>query len=171
MSLIDSMSMAKPEPVLRLKLLAKIREHTPLDCFNCLRCTSGCTALKLLELKPHEIMSLVRLGFVKDLAASDIIWTCATCLKCRERCPQKATPYDTIIALRNLAVEREAKIPEVYLQAVSQILENGLAQNPQKVITRRMESFDRESLGLPKITYPAEIFKKVFLEALEEHEW
>ena len=168
MSLTDLMSMAKPNLESREKILSKLGGRELVNCFQCLKCTSGCTALKLLELKPHEVVKLVNLGFVDELALSDIIWTCVTCLKCVQRCPQKASPYHAIMALRNLAVEREAKVPEALMKAVSQILETGLAEAVQKVTTNKMETFDRESLRLPKIPVPKESFQAVFLKALEE---
>jgi heterodisulfide reductase subunit C len=162
------MSMAKPNLESREKILSKLGSRELVNCFQCLKCTSGCTALKLLELKPHEIIKLVNLGFVDDLASSDIIWTCVTCLKCLQRCPQKASPYHVIMALRNLAVEREARVPEGYLKAVSRILEIGLAEAIQEVVTRRMEIFNRKSLKLPKIVYPKESFQAAFMKILEE---
>ncbi|MEM3696238.1 MAG: 4Fe-4S dicluster domain-containing protein [Candidatus Bathyarchaeia archaeon] len=168
MGLTDLMSMAKSNAEAREKILSKLGGKELVNCFQCMKCTSGCTALKLLELKPHEIVKLVNLGFVDELTASDIIWTCATCLKCVERCPQKASPYHVIIALRNLAVERETKVPEGYLKAVSQILETGLAETVQKVVTKKMETFDRENLKLPKITLPKEGFQSAFMKMLEE---
>ena len=168
MSLTDLLSMAKPNMESREKILSKLGGRELVNCFQCLKCTSGCTALKLLELKPHEIVKLVNLGFVDELALSDIIWTCATCLKCVQRCPQKASPYHAIMALRNVAVEREAKVPESLMKAVSQVLETGLAEAVQKVTTSKMETFDRESLRLPKIPAPKESFQAVFLKALEE---
>lgn len=168
MGLTDLMSMAKSNAESREKILSKLGTRALVNCFQCIKCTSGCTALKLLELKPHEIVKLVNLGFVDELASSDIIWTCATCLKCVERCPQKASPYHVIMVLRNLAVEREAKVPEGYLKAVSQILESGLAETIQKVVTNKMESFERESLKLPKIASPKESFQSAFMKMLEE---
>ncbi len=168
MSLTDLMSMAKPNLESREKILTKLRGRDLVNCFLCIKCTSGCTALKLLELKPHEIEKLVNLGFVDDLASSDIVWTCVTCLKCVQRCPQKASPYHVIMALRNLAVERDANVPEAYMKAVSQILENGLAEQIQKVTNKKMETCDRESLKLPKIKPPKEGFQAVFMKALEE---
>jgi heterodisulfide reductase subunit C len=162
------MSMAKPNIESRDRILAKLRGRELVNCFQCIKCTSGCTALKLLELKPHEIIKLVNLGFVDELPSSDIIWTCVTCLKCVQRCPQKASPYHVIMALRNLAVEKEAKVPEGYLKAVSQILETGLAEASQKVVTRKMETVDRECLKLPKINPPKESFQAVFMKTMEE---
>jgi heterodisulfide reductase subunit C len=160
--------MAKPNLEAREKLLSKLRNKELVNCFQCIKCTSGCTSLKLLELKPHEITKLVNLGFVDELPSSDIIWTCATCLKCVQRCPQKASPYHVIIALRNLAVEREAKVPEGYLKAISQILETGLIETPRKIVTRKMETVDRDCLGLPKISPPKESFQASFMKVMEE---
>ncbi len=168
MSIIDLMSMAKPNLASRERILAKLRGRDLVNCFQCIKCTSGCTALKLLELKPHEIEKLVNLGFVDELSSSDIIWTCVTCLKCVQRCPQKASPYHVIIALRNLAVEREAKVPEEFMKAVSRVLETGLAETFQDVVSRKMETFNRKSLKLPMVYAPKESFQTVFLKALEE---
>lgn len=166
MSLTDLMTMAKSNKELQQKILSQLGEFHPDECFQCMRCTSGCTSLKLLELKPHEITLLVNSGFVEELVSSDIIWTCASCLKCRERCPQKASPYNTIMALRNLAVEKEAKIPETYMKAVAQIIETGLMQQVQTVTSGEMQSFNRETLGLPKMQYPDDKFQTVFMMVL-----
>jgi heterodisulfide reductase subunit C len=168
LSLVDLMSTAKPNFELRDRILSKLGGRQFVDCYQCIRCTSGCTALKLLELKPHEIVKLVDLGLVEDLPSSDIIWTCVTCLKCVQRCPQKASPYHVIMALRNVAVERGAKVPEGYLKIVSQILETGLAEPPQKIVTRKMETVDRESTKLPKIKPLKQTFQAAFMKAMEE---
>jgi heterodisulfide reductase subunit C len=168
MSLTDLMSMAKPNSKSRAQILSRLRKKGQVNCYQCMKCTSGCTALKLLELKPHEIVKLVNLGFVDELPMSDIIWTCATCLKCVQRCPQKASPYHVIIILRNLAAEKEAKVPETYLKIVSNILETGLAETPQKIVTKKMETVDRECLHLPKIKTPRESFQASFMKAMEE---
>ncbi len=158
--------MAKPNRNLREELFSRLWKVHPDECIQCMRCTSGCTSLKLLELKPHEIVLLADTGFIEELIASDIIWTCTSCLKCRERCPQKASPHNVIIALRNLAVEREAKIPEHYMKVVAQILEIGLAEQEQTVTSSDMQSFNRETLGLPSIQYPSDRFKAVFMNIL-----
>jgi len=170
MSLTDLMSMAKPNSEMRERTLAKIGKREFADCFQCAKCTSGCTAFKLLELKPHEVMRLVNLGFTGELISSEISWTCVTCLKCMERCPQQASPYYVIMALRNLTIEQGGKVPEAYLNAVSQILETGFMQAVQKVTAKNMETLDRQKLGLPNIKNSAKTFKATFLKALEERE-
>jgi len=124
--------------------------------------------MKMLELKPHEVVALTRAGFVEELINSGIVWACATCLKCKERCPQAVAPVDLILALRNLAVEKEVKVPESFLQSLSMILECGYISRPQQTITRKLEKIDREKLGLPKFREPGERFKATLMKALEK---
>ncbi|MCK4497785.1 4Fe-4S dicluster domain-containing protein [Candidatus Bathyarchaeota archaeon] len=166
MTLTDQMTMAKPNPELQKKIFSRLVNIHPDECFQCMRCTSGCTSLKLLELKPHEITLLVTTGFIDELLSSDIIWTCAACLKCRERCPQKASPYNTIMILRNLAVEKESKVPEAYMKAMSQILETGLMQQETPVLSREAKPFNRQTLGLPKLHYPKPKLQEILMKIL-----
>jgi heterodisulfide reductase subunit C len=166
MTILDLMTTKKPDLKLRSKVLGKIGEHRPYDCFQCIRCTSGCPSMKMLELKPHEVVSLTRLGFIKDVIDSGVLWACAMCLKCKERCPQEVAPVDLILALRNLAVEMEATVPESFLKSVSMILETGFVQKPQRTVTRRLEKVDRDKLGLPRFREASDRFKAVFMKAL-----
>jgi heterodisulfide reductase subunit C len=167
MSIIDLTTTKKPDSALRLKILGKIGEQKPYNCFNCIRCTSGCPSMKMLELKPHEVVSLAKLGFVEELIASGVAWACATCLKCKERCPQAVAPVDLIFALRNLAVEKEAKVPESFLRSLSAILETGFIQKPQDTVTRKLEKVNREKLDLPRFREPDDKFKAAFFKVLE----
>jgi len=168
MPIIDLTTTKKPDAALRLKILTKIGEQKPYNCFQCVRCTSGCPSMKMLELKPHEIISLARLGFVEELITSGTAWACATCLKCKERCPQAVAPVDLILALRNLAVEKEAKVPESFLHSLSAILETGFIQKPQETVTHKLEKVNRQKLGLPPFQEPDQKFKAAFLKALEQ---
>ena len=166
MSTLDLMTTKKPDLALRAKVLSKIGDHRPYNCFQCIRCTSGCPSMKMLELKPHEVVSLTRLGFIDDVIESGILWACAMCLKCKERCPQEVAPVDLILALRNLAVETEATVPESFLKSVSTILETGFVQKPQRTVTRKMEKVDRDKLGLPRFREASDKFKTVLMKAL-----
>jgi heterodisulfide reductase subunit C len=163
----DLMTSKRPDSALRLRVVSKIGEQKPYQCYQCIRCTSGCPSMKMLELKPHEIVALTRAGFIDQLLDSGIVWACATCLKCKERCPQAVAPVDLIMALRNLAVEKEVKVPESFLQDISMILECGLVSRPQQTVTRKLEKTDRGKLGLPMIREPDAKFKAAFMKALE----
>jgi len=166
-SVLDLMTNKRADSKLRLQAVGKIGEHKPNNCYQCIKCTSGCPAMKMLEIKPHEIVGLVRLGFVEDVINSGIIWACAVCLKCKERCPQEVAPVDLIFALRNLAIEREVKVPESHLQSVSMILETGFVQKPMETVTRKLEKVNRDKLGLPRFREASEKFKSTFMKALE----
>jgi len=168
MTITDQMTSKKPDASFRLRVLSKIGEHKPYSCYQCVKCTSGCPSMKMLELKPHEIVALAKAGFIDELVNSGIIWTCATCLKCKERCPQAVAPVDLILALRNLAVEKEAKVPESYLHDLSMILECGYVSRPQATITRKLEKIERDKLDLPKFRESSERFKAAFMKVLEQ---
>jgi len=168
MTITDQMTSKKPDAELKSRVLSKIGEHKPYSCYQCIKCTSGCPSMKMLELKPHEIVALAKAGFIDELVGSGIIWTCATCLKCKERCPQAVAPVDLILALRNLAIEKEAKVPESYLHDLSMILECGHVSRPQPTITRKLEKIERDKLDLPKFRESDERFKAAFMKILEK---
>ncbi len=158
-----------------LKMKDQLREESPFpwiqyvtSCYQCQKCTSGCTSMKHLELKPHEVVKLVNMGLIDELLESETIWTCTECLKCWERCPQGAAPVNLILSLRNLAVKGKAKPPENLLKTVSSLIEIGLIQREQRVPLKNLETVDREKLNLPKLVYPSEEFKGILLSTLEE---
>jgi heterodisulfide reductase subunit C len=131
--------------------------------------------MKLLELEPHNVMALVNLGFVEELLKSDIIWCCVTCLKCQERCPQRVSPVETILALRTLAVAKGLPIPEGYQTMLTAILEKGYFQDPQDIMTRDVETgkkgfTDRTGIGLNEHKGPVdkEKFKAMLMAAFTQ---
>ena len=111
-------------------------------------------------------MNMVKLGLVEELISSGINWTCALCLKCKERCPQETSPSDLITLLRNLSFQREENVPEAYLKVVGSVLETGLIQQPMEVVSRDFEEFTRASLELPEIKGPKDIFSESLIELL-----
>ena len=119
MSVSDLTSMAEVQAELRREInerLKKLQDDASDYCFQCAKCTSGCEAHKLLELEPHKIVALLKRGLIDELVNSDIIWTCMTCLKCKERCPQKVAPVDILFALKNKAVADGKQVPGKYTE-------------------------------------------------------
>ncbi len=162
MGITDLTSMGKPQWDVKSEIsvrLHKLVEGLPDYCFQCAKCTSGCEAHKLLELEPHKIIALVKRGLIDELVNSDIIWTCVTCLKCRERCPQKVSPVDVLFALKNMAVAQGKQIPGKYTTMLQSILSTGLIQSVQKSATREGKTKNREELNLPSLSQPKNIEK------------
>ncbi len=152
MSIVDLTSMAKPEKdkVGNINnILSALSENIPNYCYQCGKCTSGCEAFILLELEPHKIMALTKSGFVDELVNSDIIWTCMTCYKCMERCPQDLAPVEVLYALKNLAVASGKQINAGYTNMLQNVIGTGYIQTPKEVLNRENEAVNREALGLP----------------------
>jgi len=162
MSIIDLTSMGESQTELRKEInerLSKLQDEVSDYCFQCAKCTSGCEAHKLLELEPHKIVALLKRGLIDELVNSDIIWTCMSCFKCRERCPQKVAPVEILFALKNMAVASGKQIPGKYTAMLQSILSIGLIQDVQSVTTHDNKMVKREDLGLPAVSKPIDAAK------------
>jgi heterodisulfide reductase subunit C len=162
MSIIDLTSMGEPQSDLRKELndrLKKLQDEISDYCFHCGKCTSGCEAHKLLELEPHKTVALLKRGLLNELVNSDVIWTCMTCQKCRERCPQRVAPIEILFALKNMAVATGKQIPGKYTAMLQSILTMGLIQDVQPTTTRTNKTVKRDELGLPALSKPVDIAK------------
>jgi heterodisulfide reductase subunit C len=162
MSIIDLTSMGEPQSDLRKELndrLTKLQDEISEYCFQCAKCTSGCEAHKLLELEPHKIVALLKRGLINELVNSDVIWTCMTCLKCRERCPQRIAPVEILFALKNMAVASGKQIPGKYTGMLQSILSMGLIQDVQPATTRSNKILKRDELRLPPLSKPTDVAK------------
>jgi len=157
MSIVDLTSMGEAQAQLRIEInerLARLQDEISDYCFQCAKCTSGCEAHKLLELEPHKIVALLKRGLIDEMTNSDVIWTCMSCFKCRERCPQKVAPVEILFALKNMAVASGKQIPGKYTAMLQSVLSIGLIQDAQTVTTRDNKMTKREELGLPVLSKP-----------------
>lgn len=157
MSIIDLTSMAAPQDELRKEInerLEKLQNEVSDYCFQCGKCTAGCEAHKLLELEPHKIVALTKRGLIDEMVNSEVIWTCMSCFKCWERCPQKVAPVEILNSLKNMAVAKGQQIPGKYTAMLQSVLSMGLIQDIQDVPTKGNKTVKREALGLPAISKP-----------------
>jgi len=151
------------------KVKNRLGDQRPGYCYQCGKCTSGCPVAKLQpEYRPHQIVSMVQLGLVKELfTVSDLVWSCALCLKCKEVCPQDVAPVDLLLALRNIGVERGVPVPQNFHRVmIGSIARCGYYQPAQMVRSRDRKFYDRERLALPSISKPKDI--KAFAAAIEK---
>jgi len=157
MSIIDLTSMGESQTEIRREInerLTKLQDEISDYCYQCAKCTSGCEAHKLLELEPHKIVALLKRGLIDEMVNSDIIWTCMSCFKCRERCPQKVAPVEILFALKNMAVASGKQIPGNYTVWLQSVLSTGLLQDVKSVSTSDNKTKTRSDLGLPEISKP-----------------
>ena len=132
----------------------RLVEELPDFCFQCGKCTSGCEAHKLLELEPHRIVALLKRGLIDEMINSDVIWTCMSCFKCRERCPQRVAPVDILFSLKNLSVLQGKQIPGKFTGMLQSILSSGLIQGIQQVTNYDNRTVKRDNLELPSLIKP-----------------
>jgi len=162
MSITDLTSMGEPQSEIKKDInqrLLKLKNEISDYCFQCAKCTSGCEAHKLLELEPHKIVALLKRGLIDEMVNSDIIWTCMSCFKCRERCPQKVAPVEILFALKNMAVASGKQIPGNYTQLLQSVLSMGLLQEVKTITSRDNNTIDRTQLNLPEISKPIDPVK------------
>lgn len=141
------------------KRLTKLRDELSDYCYQCAKCTSGCEAHKLLELEPHKIVALLKRGLIDEMVNSDVIWTCMSCFKCRERCPQKVAPVEILFALKNMVVASGKQIPGNYSIYLQSVLSKGLLQDEKDVTTKDNKTTNRTELKLPEKSKPADFTK------------
>jgi len=162
MGIVDLTSMGEPQAKIREEInqrLFKLKDELSDYCYQCGRCTSGCEAHKLLELEPHKIVALLKRGLIDEMINSDIIWTCMSCFKCRQRCPQKVAPVEILFALKNMVVASGKQIPGNYSAYLQSVLSKGLIQDEKQVITKDNITVSRKDFDLPGISKPEDITK------------
>lgn len=149
--------MAEADVAKRLEInerLNKLAEEVSDHCYQCAKCTSGCEAHKLLELEPHRIVALLKRGLVDEMINSEIIWTCMSCFKCKERCPQKVAPVNILFTLKNLAVASGKQVPGDFTPMLQSVMGTGLMQMEQKVPTRDGRTVKRDELDIGPCSKP-----------------
>ena len=159
MSITDLTSMGESQIQIKKEInerLEKLQNEISEYCYQCAKCTSGCEAHKLLELEPHKIVALTKRGLIDEMINSDIIWTCMSCFKCRERCPQKVAPVEILFALKNMAVASGKQIPGNYTAMLQSVLSIGLLQDIKSVSTSDNKTITRADLKLPEISKPTD---------------
>jgi heterodisulfide reductase subunit C2 len=165
----DLFNMSKPEKEKYKdleKALSIIGIESPNICYQCSKCTSGCEAMKLLELQPHSIMASAKDGFIEEIMQSDKIWDCVGCYKCVERCPQKMSPVDLMYIIKNWCVYSGKQLPGDYQKLLQSILTTGYTQNPLDVSDKKDKTCNRSSLGLPEIKGPKD--QQKFIKIISE---
>ena len=97
------------------RLIDTVAEMSGVDlsaCYQCKKCSCGCTVSTHAQSPPSEIIRRLQLGAGDELLNNDLIWTCVSCETCYARCPMGIDTVSLIDALRKLAIERRASIPD-----------------------------------------------------------
>ena len=74
-------------------------------CILCGRCTAVCPFADKMDIKPHQIVHMVRVGDRTSID-SNAIWYCVSCMYCTYRCPRDINVAAIIEALRLINLRR-----------------------------------------------------------------
>ena len=89
-------------------------------CYQCERCTNSCPVSHFMDIKPHQVIRYIQLGWREALLGSSTIWVCLSCEMCTTYCPNAVRVAETINHLRNLAVQSSIIPNEKQLAAFHQ---------------------------------------------------
>ncbi|WOF15292.1 CoB--CoM heterodisulfide reductase subunit C [Methanoplanus sp. FWC-SCC4] len=113
-------------------------------CFQCGTCTGSCPSAPRSSYRIRKFMRRAVLGLEDEALTDPDLWLCTTCYSCSDRCPRDILPTDVIMAMRNLAFERDI-VPRNFLKTVQLIYNTGHGV-PNNDVNRAA----REKLGLPR---------------------
>jgi heterodisulfide reductase subunit C len=127
------------------------------ECNQCGKCSSGCPAARVLALRPRKIALSAQRLRLNEMMLNEVIWQCAQCHQCLERCPRDISPYEVIIYLQNIAVKNGAPYPrdlDIMSNAVKRL---SRIQEIQEILDREFDDYSRDDLDLPKLVGPKDM--------------
>jgi len=117
-------------------------------CFQCGKCTATCPIRRFeASYKPAQIVRAALLGLKEMVLSSDVIWLCAVCYSCTERCPQGVRLTDVIRAIKNLAVKQDHVHPFYQAQGNAIITHGRIFEADEEEIINEM----RAEMDLPPL--------------------
>jgi heterodisulfide reductase subunit C len=138
---------------------------SPMSCYQCAKCSSGCPVASAGDSKPHALVRMVQTDQRWAALSSRFLWECTSCHTCATRCPQKVDIPGMIDALR--AMSRAARVAapstavpifnDVFLAAIRErgrIFELGLMVRFKLRAKRLFEDADKAPTMLRKGKLP-----------------
>jgi heterodisulfide reductase subunit C len=102
--------------------LEKSSGESASSCYQCKTCSSGCPVAYAMDLPPHKIIHMVRMGLRETVLKSSSIWLCVSCEACTSRCPNDIDVARVIDVLRMESIKSGLKLgetrPSVFHDAV-----------------------------------------------------
>jgi len=99
---------------------------SPMSCYQCAKCSSGCPVSGRGDLRSHELVRLVQMDQRETVLGSRFIWECTSCQTCITRCPQQVDICSMNDALRALSLRARLVPAETALPVFNEIFLNGV---------------------------------------------
>ena len=138
---------------------------SPMSCYQCTKCSSGCPVSGRGDLSAHEVVRLVQMDQREAVLGSRFIWECTSCQTCITRCPQQVDICSMNDALRALSLRARLAAAETALPIFNEAFLNGVRRRGRvhelglmaafKLRTRRFfEDMDKAPMMLGKGKLP-----------------
>lgn len=75
------------------------------SCFQCKKCSNGCPVNFAMDIMPHKIIHMIRLGVKDEVLKCSAMWVCASCETCTTRCPNNIDIAKLMDVLRQMATD------------------------------------------------------------------
>ncbi len=79
------------------------------SCYQCKTCSSGCPVSFAMDILPHQIIHMIRMGLKDEVLMSASIWLCASCETCTTRCPNDINVAKIIDTMRMASLKSGLK--------------------------------------------------------------
>jgi Fe-S oxidoreductase len=129
-----------------------VQKHKLLECIQCGMCTGSCPVARKANLNVRRYMREVSAAGRVSIHPQDELWSCTTCATCGIRCPKEIIPYDFLIDIRSLVVEK-GQIAPTLRDALESIFKNG---NPWERIRSKRSEW-AEGLNIKHVSQGVEI--------------
>jgi heterodisulfide reductase subunit C len=82
------------------------------DCYQCGKCSAGCTVSQFIEESPTRLIRLIQLGQKEIVYKSKTPYLCASCITCSSRCPMEIDVVKLMESIR-ISAKRNGVEPPV----------------------------------------------------------
>ncbi|MFQ5736823.1 MAG: 4Fe-4S dicluster domain-containing protein [Thermodesulfobacteriota bacterium] len=89
-----------------IKRIERVSGEDLKMCYQCGNCSGGCPVSYEMELAPSQVMRMLQLGRVDDVAAANSMWICVGCLQCYSRCPKGVSVAAILEAMRQTTLRK-----------------------------------------------------------------
>lgn len=79
------------------------------SCYQCKTCSSACPVSFAMDILPHQIVHMIRMGLKEEVLKSASIWICASCETCTTRCPNDIDVAKIIDTMRMASLKSDLK--------------------------------------------------------------
>jgi heterodisulfide reductase subunit C len=104
-----TISISPPPETLTPAKIESLSHQKISTCFQCQKCTNGCPMNFAMDISPHRVIHMIRLGMINEVINSDTIWVCASCETCTARCPNDIDIAHVMDTLRHLSIKKGVK--------------------------------------------------------------